>query len=362
MVRKHLEVIEGEKITMVTIRDVAQRSGFSATTVSIVLNNSPAAAGIPAATKKRIESVARQMSYRPNPFARMLLSNRSRSIAVMVPDIADPYCNQLLRGIEDGLFKAGYMLVLADIQNHRSRFKSYLNRLRDQRVEGIISIANSMYLPISVLGEFVHGGIPTVIIGRKPEKSSLSSVTVDNTGGAHEALMHLAGAGHRKVAFIRGPKQLADTDERWDGICMAAKEVGLSIDSDLVWGLAEPASTYEGGYKATQAFIRSKRAFSAIMAFDDMTAFGAIVALRDSGRMVPEDCSVIGFDDVAAAAFYNPPLTTMRQPMEDLGAISVDILLKHYGSTYGTSPRAPVPPVRRVVKPELVVRKSTRAL
>jgi DNA-binding LacI/PurR family transcriptional regulator len=359
MIGEHLHTKKVRKTRMVTIRDVAQKSGFSVTTVSIVLNNSRSAVGIPATTKKHIKAVAQQLSYRPNPFARMLLSNRSRSIAVMVPDITDPYCGQILRGMEEGLYKAGYSLVLADIQNHRDRFKRYLNMLMDRRVEGIIAIANSMYLPTTMLAQFEHGKLPTVVIGRQPEQGCQSSVVVDNARGAREALSYLITLGHTRIAFIRGPRQLVDSDQRWNGQCAAANDFGLRIDPKLVLGLEQPASSYEGGYKTTQAFIKSQCRFTAIVAFDDMTAFGAISALQDAGLVVPGDCSVIGFDDVASAEFYNPPLTTMRQPMEDMGAISVEILLNHLKVVGGTAEQTLLSPVRRVVKPELVIRKST---
>jgi LacI family transcriptional regulator len=343
---------------MVTIKDVARKSGFSPTTVSIVLNNSRSAVSIPATTKKHIRAVAQQLCYRPNPFARMLLSNRSRSIAVMVPDITDPYCSQILRGTEEGLYRAGYSLVLADIQNHRDRFKRYLNTFMDRRVEGIIAIANSMYLPTSILGQFENGKLPTVVIGRQPAQGSLNSVVVDNERAAREALSYLITLGHTRIAFIRGPRELADSSERWNGQCAAAKEFGLRIDPKLVLGLEQPASSYQEGYKITGALLQSKRRFTAIMAFDDMTAFGAISALKDAGLAVPSDCSVIGFDDVASAGFYNPPLTTMRQPMEDLGAISAEILLARLQA----GAQASFSPKHRVVKATLVIRKSTVSL
>ena len=344
---------------MVTIRDVARKSGFSMTTVSVVLNNARTAEGIPESTKNRIRAVARQLSYRPNPFARMLLSNRSRSVAVMVPDITDPYCSQIIRGVEGGLFKAGYSLVLVDIQNHRSHFRRYLNMLIERRVEGIIALASSLLLPASVLREFEDSQVPTVVIGRQSEQTSLSSVVVDNYGGAHEALTYLRSLGHTEIAFIRGPKHLIDSDQRWRGQRAAAQERGLVIDPRLVVQLQRPAPTYEEGYKAVQAFIKAKRRFTALMAFDDMTAFGAISALGDAGVSVPGDCSVIGFDDVASAEFYNPPLTTMRQPMEQMGALSLKILLSRLEPGNGSAELASATPVRRVLIPKLVVRKST---
>lgn len=344
---------------MITIRDVARKSGFSATTVSIVLNESASAAGIPPITKNHIKKVARQLGYRPNPFARMLLKNQSRAIAVMVPDIRDPYCSQILSGIEDALYKPGYLLVLTDIQNHRARFRGHLQRLLDRRVEGIVAIANSLYLSTSVLGEFEHGTVPTVVIGRKPERGSLSSVVVDNVAGACEILEHLIKLGHRDIAFIQGPRQLIDTEQRWAGINAAAKKSGLRIDPAIVRRLGSPASSYEGGYTAARSLVDSHQSFTAIMAFDDLTAFGAIRALHDAGRRVPEDCSVVGFDDVAAAEFFNPPLTTMRQPMELMGRMSIEILLAALGSQ---SNQTPIAPVRRSVKPKLIIRKSSASV
>jgi LacI family transcriptional regulator len=343
---------------MITIRDVARESGFSPTTVSIVLNNAPLARYIPARTKNRIKRVADRLGYRPNQFARSLRSKRSHTIGVMVFDITDPYCTQILKGIEGALYKSAYMPILIDIQNDRERFKRYMEMLLERRVEGLITIANSLYLEADLLAAFEKRSIPTVVIGRELKQDSLSSVVVDNEAGARTAFEHIYALGHRRIAFIKGPRMLVDSNQRWKGICAAAEGVGFEIDSKLVVALKRPPS-YEGGYELTEELLKRKRSFTALVAFDDMTAFGAIRALNHAGLQVPSDCSVIGFDDVAAAAFYNPPLTTIRQPMENMGSLSVKVLVEAVTALLNN--KGFTPAYHRVA-PELVIRESTQAL
>ncbi len=191
---------------MVTIRDVAKESGFSSTTVSIVLNNAPLARYIPDTTKKRIERAAKKLGYRPNLFARSLRSQRSHTVGVMVFDMTDPYCTLVLRGIENSLYQSSYLPILTDVHNERSRFERYLEMLLDRRVEALIVLANWLFVDIDVLADLEKSSIPTVMIGRELETDSVSSVLVDNELGAHAAIEHLYSLGHRKIAFIRGPK------------------------------------------------------------------------------------------------------------------------------------------------------------
>src|SRR5690348_10273366 len=304
---------------MVTIRDVAKESGFSSTTVSIVLNNAPLARYIPAVTKKRIERAAQRLGYRPNQFARSLRSKRSHTVGVMVFDMTDPFCTMILRGIENTLYQASYLPILTDVHNEGSRFERYLEMLLDRRIEALIVIANWVFLDINQLGDREKSSIPTVMIGCEIKTDSISSIIVDNEVGGHLALEHLPSLRHRKIAFIRGPKTLTDSSPRWPGIRNFAKESDLELDPRLTVDLPEsrfPLSGFEEGYKLTEELIRRKRPFTAIAAFDDMTAFGSIRALNKAGIRVPEQCSVIGFDDVAPSAVYTPALTTIRQPME----------------------------------------------
>src|SRR5271165_5924620 len=196
----------------VTIRDVAERSGFSSATVSIVLNTAPLARYIPDTTKGRIQRAASQLGYRPNLFARSLRGRRSHTVGVMVFDMTDPYCTLVLRGIENTLYQSSFLPILTDVHNERSRFERYLEMLLDRRVEGLIVVANWLFVNIDVLADLEKSRIPTAVIGRELKNDSISSVIVDNELGTYAAIEHLHTLGHRQIAFIRGPKTLGDSD------------------------------------------------------------------------------------------------------------------------------------------------------
>jgi LacI family transcriptional regulator len=345
---------------VVTIREVAQESGFSSTTVSIVLNNAPLARYIPETTKKRIERAAKKLGYRPNLFARSLRSQRSHTVGVMVFDMTDPYCIPILRGIEDTLYQASFLPILTDVHNERSRFERYLEMLLDRRVEALIVVANWLFVDIDVLGDLEKSNVPTAMIGRELNAGTISSVTVDNELGARCAIEHLYSLGHTRVAFIRGPKGITDTAPRWRGVRAVAKENGIEIDPELVLELPEssnPLSSFDAGYKLTEELLRKKLPFSALMAFDDMTALGAIRALSKAGIRVPDQCSVIGFDDVAHSGLVTPSLTTVRQPMAEMGKTAVSLVSE--GIT-AVQEKRKIPAMHRKLSPELVVRESTR--
>ncbi|HEX3353203.1 MAG TPA: LacI family DNA-binding transcriptional regulator [Terriglobales bacterium] len=350
------------KTSVITIRDVAKEAGFSSTTVSIVLNNAPLARYIPAATKKRIEKAAKKLGYRPNLFARSLRSKRSHTVGVMVFDMTDPYCTLVLRGIENTLYQSSYLPMLTDVHNERSRFERYLEMLLDRRVEGLIVLANWLFVDVDVLADLEKSSIPSVMIAREIQTDTVSSVIVDNEFGGSAAVEHLYQLGHRKIAFIRGPKTLTDSAPRWRGVRSFAKDSGLELDPRLILDLPEsrdPISSFEAGYKLTEELIKSKRPFTALMAFDDMTAFGAIRAMAKAGMRVPEHCSVIGFDDVAACSLYNPPLTTIRQPMQAMGAMAANLVVEGINAVLE---KREVSAVHRKMAPELAVRESTRSL
>src|SRR6202171_530516 len=192
----------------VTIRDVAERSGFSSATVSFVLNNAPLARYIPDTTKGRIQRAAKHLGYRPNLFARSLRGRRSHTVGVMVFDMTDPYCTLVLRGIENTLYQSSFLPILTDVHNERSRFERYLEMLLDRRIEGLVVLANWLFVDINVLADLEKNNIPTVTVGRELKNDNISSVIVDNNLGARAALEHLYSLGHRKIAFIRGPRQL----------------------------------------------------------------------------------------------------------------------------------------------------------
>jgi len=344
---------------MITIRDVARASGFSSTTVSIVLNDAPLARYIPATTKSRIQKAAKKLGYRPNLFARSLRSQRSHAVGLMVFDMTDPYCTLILRGIENSLYQSSYVPILTDAHNERGRFERYLEMLLDRRVEGLIVLANWLFLDINVLADLEKNSIPTVMIGRELQTQSISSVIVDNEAGAYAAIEHLYALGHRKIAFIRGPKALADSAPRWKGIRAFAQSKGLELDSKLIVDLPEsgdPMSGFDAGQNLTRELLKHRRSFTALMAFDDLTAFGAIRALAKAGINVPGQCAVIGFDDVAPSNLFTPSLTTIRQPMQAMGEAAANILLENISAVQD---KRKVQAVHRKLVPDLVVREST---
>jgi LacI family transcriptional regulator len=342
-----------------TIRDVARESGYSASTVSIVLNSAPLSRYIPNGTKERIQATAQRLGYRPNPLARSLRSQRSNIVGVMVFDILDPFCTPILRGLENSLYQANYLSLLADSHNESQRFERYLEMLLDRRVEGLIVIANWLVTDIKLLADLTAKQIPTVIAGRGIQIANASTVSVENEGGAELALKHLYELGHREIAFLRGPKTLASSGQRWVGIRNFAQSVGLRLDSQRVAelpGSLDPNSSFDAAAQLTTELLGCGKPFTALMAYDDMTALGALRALKNQGLRVPEDCSVVGFDDVAQARLSVPSLTTVRQPMEAMGSMSVGVILE---AIKAVNQKREVPIVRRRIPAELVVREST---
>jgi len=350
------------KRAAVTMRDVANSSGFSPATVSIVLNNAPLARYIAPATKKRIEEAAHKLGYRPNAMARFLRSKRTNSVAVMFFDITDPFCTPILRGIENSLFQASYVPIFTDAHNQRNRFERYLEMVLERHVEALIVVANWLFVDIHLLADFSKRNVPAATIGWELPGDTVSSVMVDNETGGRLALEHLHKLGHRKVAFIRGPKTLIDSGPRWKGIQRFASSAALEIDPHLTMQLPdafEPSSGFEGGLRLTEELLERRKKFTALVAFDDLTALGAIRALSKAGVKVPEQCSVIGFDDVALSALAAPSLTTVRQPLEAMGNLAVNIIME---AVNAAQEKREWSITHQRVTPELVIRESTRAI
>src|SRR6202171_2245977 len=203
--------------------------------------------------------------------------------------------------------------------------------LLERHVEGLIVVANWLFVDIQLLGDLSKRNIPAATIGWELPGDTISSVMVDNEAGARLALEHLYQLGHRKIAFIRGPKMLIDSAPRWRGIQKFAQAAGYEIDPNLVVQLPDsldPNSGFEGGFRLTEELLQRRRKFTALMAFDDLTALGAVRALTKAGVKVPEQCSVAGFDDVALSALSAPSLTTVRQPLETMGNLAVNIVME----------------------------------
>ena len=315
----------------ITLADVARESGFSSSTVSIVLNEAPLSRYVAANTKLLIKETSKRLGYRPDAFARSLRRRRSLTIGIMVFDISDPFCTPILKGVQKTLQPTGYLPIIMDAHNEPKQFERYLEMMLERQLEALIIIANWLFVDIEMLGELERERIPMVMVGRSFPIGSMSSVMVDNEAGGYAALEHLYNLGHRKIAFVRGPVKLADSGLRYDGMMRFARDAGLKIDPKLVVDIpnaSDPLSGFYEGHRLTKELLASGKKFTAIIAFDDQTAFGVIRALNESGVSVPEQCSVIGFDDVAHAALGSPSLTTVRQPMEDMGRIAAERVLR----------------------------------
>jgi LacI family transcriptional regulator len=337
---------------VVTIRDIAKATGFSIATVSLTLNN--AGRRIPASTQERIMRTARRLGYFPNLQARSLRSKRTHSVGVLVFDITDPYCSLIIRGIENSLYESGYMPILSDLQNNPKRLRQCTQMLMERRVEGLIAIANPVHLGTDISSLVQQFKVPTVVIGSRSKDGSYGSVVVDNQLGTRLLMEHLVALGHRDFAIIKGPKAIIDSAPRWEGIQRCVRAHGLHIDAELIAEIRGRNSSYEEAYPLAQRLISRKKPFTALVAFDDLTAFAAIGALSHAGKRVPEDCSVGGFDDIPGAAFYNPPLTTVHQKLEQQGSHAAEIV----EAMVSNKSRA-LTPAHETVTPTLVVRKST---
>jgi LacI family transcriptional regulator len=347
----------------VTLADVARRSGFSVSTVSIVLNDAPLSRYVAAATKERIRAVASQLGYRPDAFARSLRSRRSHTIGVMVSDISDPFCTLILQGIERALCSTSYLPIIMIAYNQREQFERHVKMMLERRVEGLIVIANWLFGEFDSLSDIKKDQIPTVGVGRDLTPSSVRSLQADNETGGYLAARHLYELGHREIAILRGPSELTDSDRRWQGIQRFAAEAGLSLAPSRIRQLApavEAISGFQEGFRLSSAMIQEGVKFTAILAFDDLTGLGAIRALRQAGRRVPEDCSVIGFDDVPHAAVSTPGLTTIRQPMEQMGSLAAEWVVESLDSPKALEAAVPVlSDTLHLLPPELIVREST---
>jgi LacI family transcriptional regulator len=347
------------KSTRVTIVDVARKSGFSPSTVSIVMSEAPLSRYVAAQTKERIRKTAQLMGYRPDVFARSLRSRRSNTVGVLVFDISDPFCVLILRGIEKALQPTPYLPILMDAHNERKLFERYLDLLLERRVEGLIVVANWLFDEGGLLANLKEKKMPMVVVGGDLSEKQIGSVIVDNEAGGYAAMKHIYELGHRQIAVIRGPEKLIDSNRRWKGIQCFAAEHGLKLDPRRVRQLPDaidPISGFEGGRLLTDELIRSRMKFSALIAFDDLTALGALRSLAQAGRSAPRDCSIIGFDDVPLAALSTPGITTIRQPMEEMGSAATQRILDALGDP---EDRREVPPDLQLLLPTLVLRDST---
>jgi len=331
----------------VTLKAVAERVGLTPGTVSAVLNNSPAARSVPEHTKNRILAAARELNYRPNFLARALRVRRTYTVGVLAAEIGDPYGSMVISGIERYLRKQNYFYLTVTHQHDNKLLERYSQLLLERGVEGFIAIDTSITQPLP---------LPAVAIAGHRLVEGVTNIVLDHRTAVRQALHHLVELGHREIAFMKGPANSSDTSVRWKSILDVAQELGIDVHPELTVQLDDPAGAAarapEYGYPFTKDLLGRKRPFTALFAYNDNAAIAAMRVIQDSGLGVPTDVSVVGFDDIQAAAYTNPTLTTVRQPLATMGEIAARTLVDRIEERGEYLPEI-------AIEPQFIIREST---
>jgi LacI family transcriptional regulator len=316
---------------------------LTAGTVSAALNNSPAARSIPQHTKNRIIEAARELNYRPNFFARTLRLRRTYTIGVIAEEIGDAYGAMVISGIEQYLRKNDYFFLTVIHRHDPKLLQTYAQMLLTRGVEGFITTDTSLT---------EKWALPTVAIAGHARVEGVTNIVLDHKLAAKLALEHLKGLGHEEIAFIKGQTLSSDSAVRWGAICEVAQELNIPIRPELTVQLEGTDSTPAIGYPFAKQLLARKQPFTALFAYNDISAIGSLWAFREAGVRVPEDISIVGFDDIPGAAYANPGLTTVRQPLLKMGQIAAQTVVDQIEGRGEYVPEI-------AIEPELVVREST---
>jgi len=339
-VRKAAQKPRGNK--PVSLKQLAEHLSLNPATVSVVLNDVPGRS-IPQHTRDRIKAAARELNYQPNLLARSLRSRRTLTIGILVPELGDGYHAAVMSGIGDELMRAGYFYFTAHHRFRQDLVEEYTRLLVGRGAQGILSIDTQFERTPQV---------PTVAIAGHGSLEGITNVVLDHARAAELALGHLYELGHRRIAFLRGQSFSSDSAERWEQYQRVARDLGLVIEPELVVQLDHHSFSPELGYPIVNRLLDTGRAFTALVAYNDLSAIGATRALRDRQLRVPEDVSVIGFDNIYSSAYTSPSVTTINQPLEEMGRIATRKLLERISGKVESN--APM-----VIEPTLVVREST---
>ncbi len=304
----------------VNLRMLAEHLDLSQTTVSLVLNNSPSAKSIPHDTRQRVMEAAQRLNYRPNYFARSLRQSRSMSVGVLAPDLSEGYFTRVMNGVVQELTAAHYFYFTACHDWRKELIEQYPRMLVERAVDG--------FLLLNTPADQIQVPVPVVAISAHSQTENVTNIVLDHHSAIEQAMKHLYDLGHRRIAFMRGPKAIPDSEYRWEAIQQVVARDGPQdrpgerdphryrrlVDED---GLSSDGSGDR--LQADEGAARKAPHFTAIFCFNDIAAIGAIRALKDSGCSVPDDVSVVGFDDIQSAAYATPSLTTVRQPLHEMG-------------------------------------------
>jgi LacI family transcriptional regulator len=327
----------------VTLQTLARHLNLAVGTISATLNDSPAARAIPEHTKRRILDAARELNYQPNYFARSLRLQRTYTIGVIAEQIGDPYGAMVISGIEEHLRESEYFFLTV-IHRHDPRIlQNYSRMLVTRGVEGFITVDTSIT---------ERPSRPTVAVAGHAPVPGVTNLILDQQLAARLVLTHLLELGHRDIAFMKGPTSSSDSATRWAAICAASDELGVRIRPKLVVQIEQDLTTPQVGYPYAKGLLARQQPFTALFAYNDLSAIGAIWAFREAGLSVPKDISVVGFDDVPLAVFSSPELTTVRQPLQRMGQIAAKTLIEQIEGRAKFQAEI-------VIEPELIVRAST---
>lgn len=327
----------------ISLAELAERLALAKGTVSAVLNNSPHSTSIPQHTKDRIWAAAREFNYRPNYFARSLRNKKTYTIGVLVEEIGDPYGSEIISGIDYALSERRYFYLTVSHRHTSELLQQYCDILCMRGVEGIITIdTNLENIP----------NVPTIAVAGHRHLPGVTNIVLDHVKSADMVLSHLFELGHRDIAVIRGQEFSADSEERFGTICAAAERLKIPIRPELTIQLVEHDLSSLPGYRATKELLSRKVPFTALLAYNDRSCFGAVRAMRETGLSVPGDISVVGFDDIRENTYHVPALTTIRQPLRRMGEMAAEILVARIQGWQNY-------PSSIAVEPEFVIRDST---
>ena len=337
---------KGDSVPKVTLAELAKHLNLTKGTVSAVLNDSPYAKSIPKHTKDRIFNAARELNYRPDFFASTLRRKRTFTVGVIAEEIGDPYGSMLISGIESALRERHYFFLTVIHRHDPKLLQQYSDMLRARGVEGIVTVDTKLGKAPS---------LPTVAIAGYQSFPSVTNIVLDHKKAAEVALHHLYELGHREIGVIRGQAFSSDSARRWQAITETAAELNLQINPEATVELLDNDPSPLPGFRAAKELISRGVNFTALFAYNDISCIGAIRAFREHGIRVPEDVSVIGFDDIREAAYQHPSLTTVRQPLREMGELAGNTIVDRIEGRKDC-------PAEIAISPELVVRESTAAV
>jgi LacI family transcriptional regulator len=329
------------------MREVAERAGVSVTTVSHVINNSRP---VNPQTRHRVEEAMQTLGYQPNVLARSLRRGVTHTIGVILPDSTNPYFAEVVRGIEDTSFDQGYSVILCNSDNDLDKERHYTNVLVEKQVDGIIFVAAG--LSSENIYALQVRGVPLVLVDRHVPEVLVDNVLTDNLLGGRLATNHLIELDHRIIGCISGPKGVRLSSERIDGYRQALKSAGISLDPRMI---VEGDFQYQSGYEGSKALFNQQPSPTAIFACNDLMAIGVYRFAHENNLNVPEQLSIVGFDDVRLSAYTNPPLTTVHQSKHEMGSKAAKLLMTRIADQ-------DLEPRQEILATNLIIRGSTAAL